>query len=693
MKVLSKTIANVQSSDDSWTVEQPFASNRATKRVQRVKIDLFKNSGVLDAKNFDETYHEFKLPNSQWRNTQQVIAVKSKSLSYDKSDGPESAVTYHIHDVSDAAILLHSRETDVVLQSLEALIAFCEGPLDPVTEYSPSLPVSGQIPVISQNLKIDEEDGDPYFKATLVQEPGFLRRVLRLLKHPYECIQRRALILFGSLSNIEETILQAENLSWLPSVHHLIKTGTDDVVLDWLLIAVRNLSLLRNVQETMLRGDLLDRLLDLALLNDQDPDMVENTLVSLCNFCANHKIRSYLVLNGGFEVTSELALSEFPSTQYHALRLMRDLITAPVDGAIDRFYESDGMATILNILNSKELQFLHGNSLEVLGHLMGVPSIASILSHKRIYDFLLDMALSKDYREIETVQTFALQAISRAASFPEERLLMNSSDVEKKVLRLLTHKSYAIQEAALETIGVLAKTPNCCRRLRELGVVKRTAKFLRSRDPIVREWAFFAVGAMMTYDLAFQEMYIKEGFIDDLEGTIADSRYARYPGLLEHALSAVINLSDTEALKESLKRIVLGNIITLLTHPNEAVKSHALKISVIFVKDERTRDYFAKVKGYKAIGEILRMPFSDDLLKTVCWAITALCIKREVVLSVAAGGCVSTILEAKRSNNVVTSGYASLALQRLSSLYIPFKLALFDELGGFTWQMADAAAI
>ena len=97
----------------------------------------------------------------------------------------------------------------------------------------------------------------------------------------------------------------------------------------------------------------------------------------------------------------EQALSEFPSTQHYALRLMRELICCPAEGVLDRFHEADGLATVISIVSTPEMAFLHASTLEVLEVLMGVPSIAHDLSQKRMYEFLLDRALSKDYQGVE----------------------------------------------------------------------------------------------------------------------------------------------------------------------------------------------------------------------------------------------------------------------------------------------------
>ena len=68
------------------------------------------------------------------------------------------------------------------------------------------------------------------------------------------------------------------------------------------------------------------------------------------------EILEYLVHNGGFQVAVEFALNEFPTIQYQALVLMRNLITAPVKEAVDQFHEADGMATIFTILKSRKFQ-------------------------------------------------------------------------------------------------------------------------------------------------------------------------------------------------------------------------------------------------------------------------------------------------------------------------------------------------
>ncbi|GAU93601.1 hypothetical protein RvY_05520 [Ramazzottius varieornatus] len=342
--------------------------------------------------------------------------------------------------------------------------------------------------------------------------------------------------------------------------------------MDWIILALKNLSKLCPPSSNVIRGGLLEKLLDLVLFDNQDPDVVQNTIEALCNLCAGPEIRKYLALQGGLEAACELCLSEFPSTQYYALCLMRELLSSPTEGVIDRFHEADGMSTIMTLLNTEELKYLHASTLEVLANLLGVPVIAHELSKKKIYEFLLDQALSKTYQGQTDFQAFAARCISRAVNYSDQRLIMNSVNVEKKILQLLTLPSYIVQAAALEAVGNLSKTLNCRRNFRKLDIVPAISKHLTICDPGVREQAYFAAGTLMLYEADLAERFVKEGFFKQLQDTLTDVKLFPVCGLIDNALACVINLSETDALKEPLAKFMIRQIPELLAHPDESIK-------------------------------------------------------------------------------------------------------------------------
>ena len=125
----------------------------------------------------------------------------------------------------------------------------------------------------------DQVEGDEYFKCTLIKFPGFLTRIVQLIGSSYRSIQRRAIILLGSLSEVEEAVVHFEHIPWLDRVAGLIQPGTEPVVLDWAVLALKNFAILHTVQEEIIRRGMLDQLLDLVTTDQQtDPDVTENTL-------------------------------------------------------------------------------------------------------------------------------------------------------------------------------------------------------------------------------------------------------------------------------------------------------------------------------------------------------------------------------------------------------------------------------
>ena len=335
---------------------------------------------------------------------------------------------------------------------------------------------------------------------------------------------------------------------------------------------MKNLSKICLSHSELIRSGLLERLLDLILFDNQDPDVVQNIVEVLCNLCADPPIRKYLALKGGLEAACELSLSEFPSTQYYALCLIKGLLSTPAAGVIERFHEADGMSTIITLLNTEELKYLHPSTLEILEILLGVPVIAYELSKKKIYEFLLDQALSKTYQGQADFQAFAARCISRAASFSDQRLIMSTSNIEKKILQLLTLPSHIVRAAALEAVGSLSKTLNCRRNFRKLEIVTVLSKYLSSYDPSVREQAFFAAGTLMLYESDLADRFVKDGLLRQLQDTLTDVKLLPLYGLINNALSCVINLSETDILKEALAKFVIKQIPDLLTQADESIK-------------------------------------------------------------------------------------------------------------------------
>jgi hypothetical protein len=389
--------------NNDWETQKSDRIGRMSYPLMRqTRLDLSAHTHILDEGSFQETFAEH---NSSRRTAEGPVPPTSKfpkngalkngdskngALKNGDPEHDEFSVSFEIADLEDAAILLNSQEIDVVFQALEALIAWFG---------------------LSEGTSDDDDavDGDKYLKVTLINCPGFLKRVLHLTSSSFKSLRRRAVVLLGFLSAIEEAVEQFESIPCLNKVADLIEPGTEPAVLDWAVFVLKNLAILKKIQNIFLdQIFLLERLLDLLLLDNQDVDVVENGLEALCHLSANQEIRRFLVLNGGFEVAVELASSEFPSTQYLALRLMRELICCPAEGVIDRFHEADGLATIVEILKKEEMKFLQASSLQVLEFLMGVPSIAQELSQKGIHQFLLDLALSKEYQDLEASGDFAI---------------------------------------------------------------------------------------------------------------------------------------------------------------------------------------------------------------------------------------------------------------------------------------------
>lgn len=113
--------------NDDWEAEKLDRIARIPQSlIRRARRDLFTHTDLLDERQFDETFAEHRLPNIPRRTAEQTVPVTSVFPPYDDPDTSDFFVTCQIADPIDAAILLNAREPDIVLQSLEALIAFVE---------------------------------------------------------------------------------------------------------------------------------------------------------------------------------------------------------------------------------------------------------------------------------------------------------------------------------------------------------------------------------------------------------------------------------------------------------------------------------------------------------------------------------------------------------------------------------------
>ena len=98
------------------------------------------------------------------------------------------------------------------------------------------------------------------------------------------------MILFGSLTETEEALVQIDRLDDIPKhLFDVINATTEPVVLDWITIAMKNISILANVQHVILTNNIVDQFLNLILCRHQDPDVIEHLLEALHGLCSNGK--------------------------------------------------------------------------------------------------------------------------------------------------------------------------------------------------------------------------------------------------------------------------------------------------------------------------------------------------------------------------------------------------------------------
>ncbi|XP_055341245.1 uncharacterized protein LOC129590186 isoform X2 [Paramacrobiotus metropolitanus] len=627
-------------------------------------VELFQRAGILNETIFDEIY-----------NKRQIVALSANSIPLDlvttsaKVQKFNCEVTYplqfSIDNPLDAVILLRSCERSVLLQALDILIACCEDRL----QFSSKNVVYGP-----------DEGGNGYVKAALLHVSMAVARIIQLLSSDCSSIQLRAAILFASLSQSSVCVAELERISWIAEVEKLFTVRTRSLLLDPLTYALRNLAVIHSVQHSVLELGLLENLLQIVLLDAQDPDVIENVLEALERLSANEDIQKWLILQGGFEAACQQAVSEIPTIQCIALKLMHRLLTAPVEKAIDRFREAGGMSTILSIFSSKEFQFLHAQTLEILCNLLGIPSITHELGKQRIYDCLLDMALSIDYAEADNVQIFALRCISNAASYPEECLLMSSSGVAKKLMRILEASSPQVQSVVLQVIGKLAVNDVCRKNFQDQSVPARLILLLKSKHACVREWAFFAVNNFVLRDQQFQNEFHKEKLADIIDASFSDIISVQNAGLLGNIISCITNICDREDTKRALEGLVFRSLSTWLTHPDETVRIPAVACAVIFTKSDLGKTEFTKMNGYALLTAMMDNPCSEEVFRKVTFAISVLAITKDAVFKLASAGCIQRLLTAQRCMNPVNQQSAVTALRRLADWNTSFKFALLDTL-------------
>ena len=145
------------------------SKRRKRAEADNDRIQLFAKSEILEENEFDDDYHEHKMPRLPHHKLQHGSAVQSAKTSNDEG----FAIAFDINDPVDAAILAHSPEDRIVLQALETLLSIAGGRLDPGLTELRKWNLDANKDDLSNapasklgNHELQEDDD--YFKATLV---------------------------------------------------------------------------------------------------------------------------------------------------------------------------------------------------------------------------------------------------------------------------------------------------------------------------------------------------------------------------------------------------------------------------------------------------------------------------------------------------------------------------------------------
>lgn len=113
--------------------------------------------------------------------------------------------------------------------------------------------------------------------------------------------------------------------------------------------------------------------------------------------------------------------------------------------AVYRFYKSDGIAALVDFLTDIRNRKLFRIVISILEYLIQAPAAARKLYEMGFYRILMEVATDQVYRNVDSVQEFALRMICIAAEKDDERLIMHTLSYEENILTFLQSNAVNVQ--------------------------------------------------------------------------------------------------------------------------------------------------------------------------------------------------------------------------------------------------------
>ncbi|KAM5340294.1 LOW QUALITY PROTEIN: armadillo repeat-containing protein 3 [Glossophaga mutica] len=356
--------------------------------------------------------------------------------------------------------------------------------------------------------------------------------VVLMLNSPEEEILAKAEAIYKF--SLKDDVKMLRELDVMNSVIAQLAPEEEVVIHDFASLGLANMSAEYTSKVQILEHGGLKPLI--RLLSSPDPDVKKNSIECVYNLVQDFQCAMLQELNA---IPSILALlkSEYPVIQLLALKTL-DVITS-YKGSQAMLRDNQGMDHYIKILESKELNDLHTESLSVIANcLVDVDTMVLILD--RVLKELLAFA---ENSTVPDIQKNAAKAITKAAY--DRIKLFHEQEVENSALQ--GSESDGTEIAALHAVSAMHENSGS-RLLKSLGV-PQLVQLLDSDHEEVKEAAALALANLTTCNPANANAAAEADSIGPLINLLSSKR----DGAIANAATMLTNMATQVALRETIQ--------------------------------------------------------------------------------------------------------------------------------------------
>jgi hypothetical protein len=316
--------------------------------------------------------------------------------------------------------------------------------------------------------------------------------------------------------------------------------------------------------------------------------------------------------------------------------------------------------------------------IETLEFVLLAPAIAGKMIEKELYRGLMELAMKRSYENVESVQEFVLNTVTRATESEEERRIMHELGYEANILFFLKSNSVQVQVAALKAIAGLCRRPTNQTTFFDLGAHRIILLIMEGAPSDVRKWAFYAIAFMMFRNKDIMRSLVSKGLGDVIKEALSDE--GETWETKGNALLCAIFLRKNEQIHQKLRSSISQSIPHWLLNANRRIRNYAAVSIGIFVIDGETRKDFAQCQGHQSIARACTMSRATskkksqlEFMRNLCFGLAALAVDEQTVWSLINAGSLRPLWLLKNELDRVSQGYVGLALHRIVTLHSFFR--------------------